>query len=98
MCAAYFDDLITIESLNFRASVRPFLLLVLTALGAPPSPAKSFPLGQHRAWHLLFMDRQVRQQHSQLDVLDGLECVFPKKDNVNRLLCALHWMNMMFKR
>ena len=25
-------------------------LLVLTALGAPPSPAKSIPLGQHRAW------------------------------------------------
>ena len=50
MCAAYFDDLITLESLNFRASARPFLLLVLTALGAPPSPAKSFPLGQHRTW------------------------------------------------
>ena len=50
MCAAYFDDLITLESLNFRASARPFLLLVLSALGAPPTPAKSFPLGQHRAW------------------------------------------------
>ena len=50
MCAAYFDDLITLESLNFRASARPFLLLILTALGAPPTPAKSFPLGQHRAW------------------------------------------------
>ena len=50
MCAAFFDDLITLESLNFRASARPFLLLVLTALGAPPTPAKSFPLGQHRAW------------------------------------------------
>ena len=50
MCAAYFDDLTTLESLNFRASARPFLLLVLTALGAPPAPAKSFPLGQHRAW------------------------------------------------
>ena len=50
MCAAYFDDLITLESVNFRASARPFLLLVLTALGAPPSPAKSIPLGQHRAW------------------------------------------------
>ena len=50
MCAAYFDDLITLESLNFRASARPFLLLVLTVLGAPPAPAKSFPLGQHRAW------------------------------------------------
>ena len=49
MCAAYYDDLITLESLNFRASARPFLLLVLTALGAPPTPAKSFPLGQHRA-------------------------------------------------
>ena len=50
MCAAYFDDLITLESLNFRASARPFFLLVLSALGAPPTPAKSFPLGQHRAW------------------------------------------------
>ena len=50
MCAAYFDDLITLESVSFRASARPFLLLVLTALGAPPSPAKSNPLGQHRAW------------------------------------------------
>ena len=50
MCAAYFDDLITLDSLNFRASARPFLLLVLTALGAPPSPAKPFPLGQHRTW------------------------------------------------
>ena len=50
MCAAYFDDLITLESVNFRASARPFLLLVLTALGAPPSPAKSIPLNQHRAW------------------------------------------------
>ena len=47
MCAAFFDDLITLESVNFRASARPFLLLVLTALGAPPSPAKSIPLGQH---------------------------------------------------
>ena len=28
----------------------PDLLLVLTALGAPPPPAKSIPLGQHRAW------------------------------------------------
>ena len=44
-----FDDLITLESVKFRASARPFLLLVLTALGAPPSPAKSIPLGQHRA-------------------------------------------------
>ena len=50
MCAAYFDDLITLESVHFRASARPFLLLVLTTLGAPPSPAKSIPLGQHRAW------------------------------------------------
>ena len=39
-----------------------------------------------------------RQQHCQLDVLGGLKCVFPKKDNINRLLCALHWLNMMFKR
>ena len=50
MCAAYFDDLITLESLNFRASARPFLFLVFSALGAPPTPATSFPLGQHRAW------------------------------------------------
>ena len=50
ICAAYFDDLITLESVNFRASARPFLLLVLKVLGAPPSPAKSIPLGQHRAW------------------------------------------------
>ena len=50
MCAAYFDDLITFESVNFRASARPFLLLVLTAVGAPPSPAKSIPLRQHLAW------------------------------------------------
>ena len=50
MCAAYFDDLITLESVNSRASARPFLLLVLTALGAPPSPVKSIPLRQHRAW------------------------------------------------
>ena len=46
----YFDDFITLESVNFRAFARPFFLLVLTALGAPPSPAKSIPLGQHRAW------------------------------------------------
>ena len=51
MCAAYFDDLITLESLNFSASARSFFfLLVLSVMGAPPAPAKSFPLGQHRAW------------------------------------------------
>ena len=46
---------------------------------------------------LLSVDRQVRQQHCQLDVLGGSERVFSKKDNNNRLLYALHWMNMMFK-
>ena len=139
MCAAYFDDLITLESVNFRASARPFLLLVLKALGAPPSPAKSIPLGQHRAWlgaalnlatakddmhftlqpkessvsqiiqgcqlaiargslrHLLSVDKQVGLLHYRLDDLGGLECVFSKKDNINRLLHPLHWMNMMFK-
>ena len=35
MCAAYFDDLITLEPLIFRASARRFLLLVVTALGTP---------------------------------------------------------------
>ena len=97
LCIAYACDLITLEYVNSRASARHFIQFVLTKLGAPPSPAKSIPLRQH-TWHLLFVDRQVRQQHCQLDVLDGLECMFPKKDNVNRLLCALHWMNMMFKR
>ena len=47
--------------------------------------------------HLLSVDRQVRQQRCQLDVLGGLECVFSKKDNINRLLYTLHWMNTMFK-
>ena len=44
MCAAYFDDLITLESLNFRASARPFLLLVLTALGAPTIASEIIPV------------------------------------------------------
>ena len=135
MCAAYFDDLITLESVNFRASARPFLLLVLKALAAPPSPAKSIPLGQHRAWlgaalnlatvkdgmyftlkssravnwlllvvrsllqrHLLSVDRQVGLLHYRLDDLGGSECVFSKKDNINRFLHPLPSMNRMFKR
>ena len=138
MCAAYFDDLITLESVNCRASARPFLLLVLTALGAPPSPAKSIPLGQHRTWlgaalnlatvkddmHFILQPKEssvtqeiqgchlavargsltpaeasaLRGQAGWQDVSGGLECIFSKRDNINRLQNALHWMNTMFKR
>ena len=59
MCAAYFDDLITLESLNFRTSARPFLLLVLTALGAPPTPAKSFPAPSMARQRAQFGDKGV---------------------------------------
>ena len=35
---------------TFAHLLAPSFCLVLSALGAPPTPAKSFPLGQHRAW------------------------------------------------
>ena len=39
-----------ISSRLSRSTFVHLLALSLTALGAPPSPAKSFPLGQHRTW------------------------------------------------
>ena len=86
MCAAHFDDLITLESLNFRASARPFLSLVLSALGAPPTPAKSFPLGQHRVWLGAALNLATLKD----DLYFTLQ---PKESSVTQVIQGVIWLS-----
>ena len=48
LCGAYFDDIVTTDSVLGRGSSQGQLTALMGALGSPPAKGKSFPLAQNR--------------------------------------------------
>ena len=85
MCATYFDDLITLESFNFRASVRPFFFVDSLSVGCPTNASKIVPVRTAPC-----MARHCAQLGDTQKRLD-------KQSNISSILKDPHLMKTMSK-